>query len=134
MTLGTEEPHQEDSAEGSASSDNEMPSKDSNKLIEPAMQPEEIKTYGQLIRKVALALGLPIAEQRAQVEDVVFDVLHRDSSAPLSLPLSSVMLQAIQSRGKTLPWLQRQIRSLTICIGYRNPQLPSYTHTLSGIL
>lgn len=98
--LGTDEPQQEDSAEGSASSINETPSKDPNTLSEPLTQCEDVKTYGQLIRKVASALGLPVAEQRAQVEDMVLNVLHRDSSAPHSLPLSSVTHQAIQTAWK----------------------------------
>lgn len=37
-----------------------------------------------------------MTEQKMQVEDMVFDVLHRDVSMPISLLLSSVLHQFIQ--------------------------------------
>lgn len=64
---------------------------------QPISPSEDIKTYGELIRKVATALGLPLSEPKPTVVDAVFDVLHRDISTPISLPLVSAVLQAIQA-------------------------------------
>lgn len=42
-------------------------------------------------------LGLLISEPHDKVDDVIFEVLNRDVSAPISLPLSSVLLQSIRA-------------------------------------
>lgn len=36
-------------------------------------------------------------DQQPQVSDVIFDLVHREASAPVTLPLSMVLLQAIQT-------------------------------------
>lgn len=46
---------------------------------------------------MATALGLPLSEPKPTVVDAVFDVLHRDVSTPISLPLVSTVFQAIQA-------------------------------------
>lgn len=56
-----------------------------------------MKMYGDLIRKVATSLGLFYCEPKTQVADVVFDVVQRDVSATVSLPLSWVLVQLIQN-------------------------------------
>lgn len=59
----------------------------------PISPPEDVKTYGDLIRKVASALSLSISKPLYRVNDIIFEVLNRDVSAPVSLPLSLVLLQ-----------------------------------------
>lgn len=43
-----------------------------NLLISPS---EDVKSYDNLIRKIAIKLGLPYSELKAPVEDVVFDIV-----------------------------------------------------------
>lgn len=80
-------------------SEDDEPSPDLGKLSEalPISPSEDIRTYADLIRKVAMALGLSLGEPKSHVSDVVFEVLHRDIAPIVSLPLSSVLLQSIQT-------------------------------------
>lgn len=61
----------------------------------PISPMEDAKSYGDLIRKIASYLGLSCSEPKSQVEDVIFDVVQRDVSPPVVLPMTSVLLQAI---------------------------------------
>lgn len=88
----------ESTGEDGSSEDDDCPLTP-NKVFEDALilPSEDVKTYGDLIRKVASALGLPILDPQERVDDVIIEVLNRDVSAPVSLPLSSVLLQSIQT-------------------------------------
>lgn len=90
---------QDKPSENSASLEDETPVPDLLKVAkdQPICPSEDVKTYGELIRKVAAALGLPLTKPKLQVEDAIFDILHRDVSTPVSLLLSSILLQSIQN-------------------------------------
>lgn len=51
---------------------------------------------GDLIHKIASALGLSFTELKTQVEDVVFDIVQRDVLPAVALPMTSVLLQAVR--------------------------------------
>lgn len=89
--------HHSDSSEDEEQSEEDDQLPPPSKIFEdaPISPSEDVKTYGDLIRKVALALGFPIVEPHDRVDDDIFEVLNRDVSAPISLPLSSVLLQSI---------------------------------------
>lgn len=55
----------------------------------PISPSEDVKSCADLIRKIASKLGLQYPESHTQIADVFFDVVQRDVSAPVSLPLSS---------------------------------------------
>lgn len=46
---------------------------------------------------MAASLGLSMGEPKSLVLDVIFEVVHRDTSPVIALPFSSVLLQAVQA-------------------------------------
>lgn len=62
----------------------------------PISPSEDVKTYGSLIKTIAARLGLSIAEPHTPVADAIFDIVLKEASAPVFLPLASVFLQTIQ--------------------------------------
>lgn len=89
----------QESSESEADSDDDAPAPDLGKITEdhPISPSEDIKTYTDLIRKVAVSLGLSTGEPKSQVSDVIFEVVHRNTSTVVSLPFSSVLLHAVQA-------------------------------------
>lgn len=83
------------SSEDGSDSEQDNTSPDLEKIFEdlPISPSEQVTKYADLIRTVAVALGFTTPEQQPQLTDVVFEVLHWDISTPVSLPLSSVLLQ-----------------------------------------
>lgn len=63
--------------ESNSPSEDESPQKDPLKVSEdlPISPSEDVKSYGDLIRKVVTTLGLPYIEPKEHVEDIVFDVV-----------------------------------------------------------
>lgn len=49
-----------------------------------------------IIKKITARLGLPLTEPKAPVEDVIFNIIQRDTSCLVSLPMTVVLLQAVQ--------------------------------------
>lgn len=75
------------------------PAPDLGKISEdhPISPSEDVKTYTGLIRKVAASLSLSIEDPKSQISDIVFEVVHRETSPVVALPFSSVLLQAVQA-------------------------------------
>lgn len=64
----------------------------------PISPSEDVKSYGDLIKKVAARLGLPTSQPQPAVEDdVVLDVLDRNLSTTIAIPLSKGLLRSVQS-------------------------------------
>lgn len=63
----------------------------------PVSPNEEFHTYADLIRKVALRLGIPTSQPSPPVEDVIFEVLQAKSSSVLALPISRVLLDSVKA-------------------------------------
>lgn len=63
----------------------------------PISPSEDLKSYGDMIQKIASYLGLSFSEPRAYLEDVVFDVIQKDVSPAIDLPMTSVLPQAVRS-------------------------------------
>lgn len=87
------------SSQDSSDSEQENASPEQEKIFEelPISPSEEVTKYTDLIRKVAVALGFSALEQQPHLSDVVFEVLHRDISTLVSLPLSTVLLQSLKA-------------------------------------
>lgn len=58
--------------------------------------------YGSLIKTIANRLGLPIAKPQTPVTDAIFDIVLKEASAPVSLPLAAVFQQVINQTWEKL--------------------------------
>lgn len=65
---------QHESSDSEKDSENEGPAPDLGKISEdhPISSSEDVKTYTDLIRKVAVSLGLSIEDPKSQVSDNCF--------------------------------------------------------------
>lgn len=62
----------------------------------PIFPSEDVRLYGELIKRIATRLGIPYMEVRSKVGDVIFGIIQRDVSAPIWLPMTSVLLNTVQ--------------------------------------
>lgn len=109
--------------ESDDSKDDEDPVNVSQDL--PISPSEVVKSYSDLIRKIATSLSLSFSEPKAKVEDMVFDVVRRDVSHAVALSMTLVLLQAVRN-SREQP-ASAQTSTKIICIGFRRPQQNSYT-------
>lgn len=68
---------------------------------------------------------MPLSEPHVPVEDVIFDVIQRDSPSLVSLPMMSVLLHAVQQA-----W--EHLSSAHTCDGHRNKQILKRIRCIHG--
>lgn len=121
------------SAHSSLDSGNETGAQDSNVIPDlPIYLSKDVKSYSALIKKIAARLGLSLSVPKTQLQDAIYDVVQRDVLAPVSLPMATLLLQAVKntwvhpsSAPTSLKWLdhmyQVQELSATFLYTYLKP-------------
>lgn len=65
----------------------------------PISPSEDVKSYGELIKRMAAALGIDVQASTPKAADKIFEILRKDTSPSLALPMSTTMMEAVK-----VPW------------------------------
>lgn len=59
----------------------------------PISPSEDLKCYGDLIKRMAAMLRFQISQPQPKVMDSVYDIVQRETSTSIALPIPGVLLQ-----------------------------------------
>lgn len=93
----------------------------------PISSSEDVRSVGDLVRRMAVHLGFSTSQTPRVVDDVVFDVvIQAQLSTPVTIPITKVMLETAQSLLSKFSSLPSPVRGLTTCIALRKSQQFSF--------
>lgn len=63
----------------------------------PVSPSEDVRSYGNLIKKMVARLNISTSQSTPVVDDFVFDMIQAQTSAAVAIPMSKVLLQSIKA-------------------------------------